>query len=67
MSAAEFGYTGDEYGDNPIFVTSTNARDETITTKGYVFSFNHAMDYLPGWCHRCGPECRPPSVESPGP
>lgn len=49
MSAAEFGYTGDEYGDNPIFVTSTNARDETITTKGYVFSFNHAMDYLPGW------------------
>lgn len=49
MSAEEFGYTGDEYGDNPTFVTSVNSSDQTITTEGYVFSFNHAMDYLPGW------------------
>ena len=49
LTSDEFGYTGDEYGSDPIFVTSTNMSNETITVHGYVFAFTHAMDYLPGW------------------
>lgn len=49
LTADEFGYTGDEYGSDPVFVTSTNMSNQTITVHGYVFAFTHAMDYLPGW------------------
>ena len=49
LTADEFGYTGDEYGSDPVFVTSTNMSDQAITVHGYVFAFTHAMDYLPGW------------------
>lgn len=46
LTAAEFGYTGEEYADY-LFRTTTTVGGDSINIQGFEFEFSHAMDYLP--------------------
>jgi len=47
MTAAEFGNTDPELADY-TFITTTKIPGDAVNIRGAEFSFNHAMDYLPG-------------------
>lgn len=47
MTAAEFGNTDPELADY-TFITTAKIPGDAVNIRGAEFSFNHAMDYLPG-------------------
>lgn len=47
MTAAEFGNTDPELADY-TFITTAKVPGDAVNIRGAEFSFNHAMDYLPG-------------------